>query len=48
MLRQVEVVGQYWAQPVETIKQAIVDDVHHHMGTQKMFDDLTMVILKQK
>jgi sigma-B regulation protein RsbU (phosphoserine phosphatase) len=41
------VVGQHWGQPAETIKQAIIEDVHQHLGSQTMQDDLTLVIVKQ-
>ena len=32
----------------EEIKDRIVADVKHHIGTQKMYDDLTLVVLKQR
>jgi sigma-B regulation protein RsbU (phosphoserine phosphatase) len=41
------VVGQHWGQPAETIKQAVIEDVHQHLGSQTMQDDLTLVIVKQ-
>ncbi|MBD2185538.1 AAA family ATPase [Aerosakkonema funiforme] len=30
------------------IRQAIVDDLRRHIGSQKIFDDITLVVLKQK
>ncbi len=30
------------------IKQAIIDDLMQHIGSQKVFDDITLVVLKQK
>ncbi|NEQ64992.1 MAG: AAA family ATPase [Symploca sp. SIO2D2] len=32
----------------EAIKQAVIDDVREHIGSQKVFDDITLVVLKQK
>ncbi|MBZ8179791.1 SpoIIE family protein phosphatase [Oscillatoria salina] len=32
----------------EEIKQVVIDDLRKHIGLQKMFDDLTLVILKQQ
>jgi sigma-B regulation protein RsbU (phosphoserine phosphatase) len=33
---------------VEEIRQAVIDDVRQHIGKQKVFDDITLVVLKQK
>jgi PAS domain S-box-containing protein len=44
--RLCEVVGQHWAAAAETIKQAVIDDVTRHIGDQKVYDDLTLVVLK--
>ena len=30
------------------MKQAVIDDVTRHIGTQKVYDDVTLVVLKQK
>jgi sigma-B regulation protein RsbU (phosphoserine phosphatase) len=30
------------------IKQAVIEDVRRHIGTQKVYDDITLVVLKQK
>jgi two-component system sensor histidine kinase ChiS len=32
----------------DEIKQAVIDDVRSHIGTQKVYDDITLLILKQK
>jgi predicted ATPase/serine phosphatase RsbU (regulator of sigma subunit)/tRNA A-37 threonylcarbamoyl transferase component Bud32 len=32
----------------EEIKQVVIDDVRQHIGSQKVFDDITLVVLKQK
>jgi PAS domain S-box-containing protein len=46
--RLCEVISQHWDQSAEAIKQAIVDDVTRYIGKQKVYDDLTLVVLKQK
>lgn len=43
-----EVASQNWDGSAEEIKQAIVDDVKAFIGEQKVFDDITLVVLKQK
>ena len=34
--------------PVEQIKQKIIEDLQQYIGQQKVFDDITLVILRQK
>jgi serine phosphatase RsbU (regulator of sigma subunit)/DNA-binding LacI/PurR family transcriptional regulator len=46
--RLCEVVSQQWDQSAEAIKQAVIDDIMRHIGMQKVYDDLTLVVLKQK
>ncbi len=46
--RLVEVVREHCRESPEYIKQAIIDDVKRHIGTQTLYDDLTLVILKQR
>lgn len=46
--RLCEVVARHWSEPAESIKQAVVDDVLRHVGLQTIFDDLTLIVLKQK
>jgi PAS domain S-box-containing protein len=46
--RLCEVISQHWRQSAEEIKQAVIDDVMGHIGKQKVYDDLTLVVLKQK
>lgn len=46
--RLCRVVSQYWAQSAEAVKQAVVDDVMAHIGAQKIYDDITLVVLKQQ
>jgi serine phosphatase RsbU (regulator of sigma subunit) len=45
--RLCEVIGRHWNRPAEAIKQAVVDDVTRFIGEQKIYDDLTLVVLKQ-
>jgi sigma-B regulation protein RsbU (phosphoserine phosphatase) len=42
------VVSQHWAASAEVIKEGVVMDVHQHMGAQRMYDDLTLVVVKRR
>jgi serine phosphatase RsbU (regulator of sigma subunit) len=42
------VVRAHWAQPAETIKEAVVADVRRHIGGHQVYDDLTLVVAKQQ
>jgi serine phosphatase RsbU (regulator of sigma subunit) len=44
----IQIIKQNWQKSAEDIKQAVVDDLHEYMGQQKLLDDITLVILKQK
>jgi serine phosphatase RsbU (regulator of sigma subunit) len=46
--RLCDVIGQHWDQSAEKIKQAVIDDVMRFIGKHKVYDDLTLVVLKQK
>jgi sigma-B regulation protein RsbU (phosphoserine phosphatase) len=46
--RLCEVISRHWDQSAEAIKQAVVDDVTRFIGKHKVYDDLTLVVLKQK
>jgi serine phosphatase RsbU (regulator of sigma subunit) len=46
--RLCEVVSRHWAQPAETIKDAVVADVQQHIGAQEVYDDITLVVVKRK
>ncbi|WP_225901132.1 PP2C family protein-serine/threonine phosphatase [[Leptolyngbya] sp. PCC 7376] len=37
-----------WSKTSEEIKEIVISDVKSHIGSQKVFDDITFVILKQK
>lgn len=32
----------------QEIREAVIDDVRRYIGTQKVFDDITLVVMKQK
>ena len=46
--RLCEVVSQNWHLSAEQIKQAAIDDLREFIGTQKVFDDITLLVLKQQ
>jgi serine phosphatase RsbU (regulator of sigma subunit) len=46
--RLCEVVRVNRQHSAQQIKQAVVDDVRSHIGQQKVYDDITLLILKQK
>jgi sigma-B regulation protein RsbU (phosphoserine phosphatase) len=46
--RLCEVISQNWQGSAEEVKQAIIDDVKRHIGEQIVFDDITLVVLKQQ
>jgi len=46
--RLCEVVSQHWSQSAEEIKEAVIADVQQHIGEQEVYDDITLVVLKQK
>ncbi|MCA1992220.1 MAG: SpoIIE family protein phosphatase [Coleofasciculus sp. S288] len=46
--RLCEVVRQHWQHPASEIKQAVIDDLQQHIGEQTVYDDITLVVIKQK
>lgn len=46
--RLCEVVRFNWQHSAHDIKQAVIADVRSHIGEQKVYDDITLVVLKQK
>ncbi|WP_018954002.1 SpoIIE family protein phosphatase [Thioalkalivibrio sulfidiphilus] len=46
--RLMEMIASHRAESAEFIKDAIINDVKRHIGNQTLYDDLTLVILKQK
>jgi serine phosphatase RsbU (regulator of sigma subunit) len=48
MERFCEVISNNWFGTAEEIKQTIINDLQAFIGKQKVFDDITLVVLKQK
>ena len=46
--RLCELARQNWHKSAEEIRQTIIDDVLGHIGKQKVYDDITFLVLKQK
>jgi len=46
--RLCQIIARNWQKSAEGIKHAVVDDVMRHIGTHKIYDDLTLVVLKQQ
>ncbi len=45
--RLCQVVSDHWQQSADAIKQAVIQDVRQHIGNQKMFDDITLLVVKR-
>lgn len=43
-----KVVVQNSQRSAEEIREAVIDDLRHYIGTQRVFDDITLVVIKQK
>ena len=48
LARLCAVVCQHWGQAADTIKEAVVADVQQHIGGHQVYDDLTLVVVKQQ
>ncbi|MBR8836504.1 MAG: SpoIIE family protein phosphatase [Stigonema ocellatum SAG 48.90 = DSM 106950] len=48
MERLCEVVKRYRLSSATEIQEAVIRDLRHHIGVQKVFDDITLLVLKQK
>jgi serine phosphatase RsbU (regulator of sigma subunit) len=46
--RLCEVIRGNWHLSAKAIQEAVVADVKQYMGTQKVFDDITLLVLKQQ
>ncbi|EDN65326.1 hypothetical protein BGP_6316 [Beggiatoa sp. PS] len=47
--RLCEVVSRHWHHlTAKEIQQAVIEDVQQFIGKQKVFDDITLLVLKQK
>jgi sigma-B regulation protein RsbU (phosphoserine phosphatase) len=45
--RLCEVISQNWSCTAAEIRQKIIEDVRAHIGQQQVYDDITLVVLKQ-
>jgi len=43
-----DIISQNWYLSIQEMKQAVIDDVRRHIGSQKVFDDITLLVLKQQ
>ena len=48
LARLCAVVSRHWSEPAEAIKDAVVADVAAYIGAQTVYDDITLVVLKQQ
>ncbi|WP_254563714.1 AAA family ATPase [Oscillatoria sp. HE19RPO] len=48
MDRLCAVVSQYWQESAEAIREGVIQDVREFIGEQKVFDDITLVVMKQR
>ena len=46
--RLCNVVKFNWKRSADEIRQAVIKDLRLHIGTQKVYDDITLLVLKQK
>jgi len=46
--RLIEVIQINWQRTATEIRHAVIKDVRSHIGEQKVFDDITLLVLKQK
>lgn len=45
--RLCQVVADHWPADADAIKEAVVADVKRHIGDQPLYDDVTLIVLKQ-
>ncbi len=46
--RLCETLQKHWHLTASEIRQAVIEDVRSHIGKHKVYDDITLVVLKQK
>jgi sigma-B regulation protein RsbU (phosphoserine phosphatase) len=46
--RLIKVIEINWQRSAAEIRDAVIKDVRSHIGEQKVFDDITLLILQQK
>jgi len=42
------VVQEHWSKSAEAVKQAVLDDLYSYIGQQTVYDDITLVVVKQR
>ena len=48
LARLCTIVSQHWTAPAEVIKEHVMKDVYQHIGAQRMYDDITLVVVKRR
>lgn len=46
--RLIEVIKLNWQRSADDIRQAVIHDLREHIGAQKVYDDITLVVFKRK
>ncbi|OIP72312.1 MAG: hypothetical protein AUK43_03615 [Oscillatoriales cyanobacterium CG2_30_40_61] len=46
--RLCEIVKKHWHLTAAEIRKAVIDDVRSHIGKHKVYDDITLIVLKQR
>lgn len=46
--RLCEILRMSWHRSAKEIKNAVIDDLHHFIGQNHLYDDVTLLVLKQK
>ena len=46
--RLCKVVKEHWSQSAEAIKDAVVSTVRQYIGQQTVYDDITLLVIKQR
>ena len=41
-------VVENWHRRVQEIREAVINDLRQYIGAMKVFDDITLVVMKQK
>jgi len=48
MEQLIRVIEAHWQQTAIAIREAVIADVHEHIGQHPIYDDITLVVLKKK
>lgn len=48
MARLCAIISQHWPKSADAINEAVIHDLRQFIGTQTVFDDITLLVLKQK